>query len=640
MAAPQPALSNAPMGATVIAGGATFRVWAPRASSVHILSDFNGWKPDPASQLTSIGGGHWACFVPGMKDGDQYIFDVVGPGGEHAKRDPHARLLTVQPAFPSANCVVRDPAHFPWHETTFARPGFNYQIIYQLHVGTYSIDVGNADGHFLDVALRVPYLAALGVTTIQLLPIQEFETNFSLGYNGVDYCSPENDYAESAEKKLQGYLDRINDILKQRGQPGYKGIDAIRTSDDQLRALVDVCHVYDLGVLFDVVYNHAGGGFDDSSMYFLDMMPRGNNNDSLYFTDHGWAGGLVFAYWNDGVKQFLIDNAKSLYEEYRIDGLRFDEVSVMDAFGGWQTCQHITDTLDASSSTHGLQIAEYWPVNDWTVKPTGAGGAGFDATWTDGLRNAVRAALGAAATGASARVDMGAIGAAIENSGLTDPWRAVRAVEDHDRVYTGRDPRIAKLADSSDSRSWYARSRSRVAMGLVLTSPGIPMIFMGQEFLEDKQWSDTPNPANLIWWAGLEDGDKTMADFLRFTRELMGLRRAQPALTGDGCRVTHVHNDNRVLVFQRWVPNAGRDVMVAVSLAETNWYNYQIGFPGGGRWLEVFNTDVYDNWVNPMVAGNGGAVEASSPPMHGLPNSAAVTIPANGLVIFARDNGM
>ncbi|HLH19288.1 MAG TPA: alpha amylase C-terminal domain-containing protein [Bryobacteraceae bacterium] len=635
MAAPQPALTNPPTGATVVPGGATFRIWAPRANSVHVVGAFNNWTPGAPSEMNAIGGGQWAGFIPGLQDGDPYLFLIDGPGGTHLKRDPRARLLTVQPAFPDCRCVVRDPSRFPWHETGFRRPAFNDLIVYQLHIGTYSIAPGKTAGHFLDVLLKLPYLADLGINAIEPLPIQEFPTNFSMGYNGTDYFSPENEYAATTDADLRTYLAQINAILAQRGQPGYASIDAIRNPDDQLRALVDVCHVYGIAILFDVVYNHAGGGFDPNSMYFLDMMPPGNNNDSLYFTDQGWAGGLVFAYWNNDVKQFLIDNARFLYDEYRIDGLRFDEVSVMDAFGGWQTCQYITETLHAERP-EAIQIAEYWPVNDYVVKRTGDGGAGFDATWTDGLRNAVRGALSAASGGAAARVDMDAIAGAIEGPGLENRWRAVRMVEDHDIVYAGRDPRIAKLADGGNSRSWYARSRSRVAMGLVLTSPGIPMLFMGQEFLEDKQWSDTPSADHEIWWAGLDGGDKTMADFLRFTRELAGLRRNQPALRGEGCQVTHVHNQNRVLVFQRWVEGQGRDVMVAVSFAETNWYNYQIGFPASGRWAEVFNSDVYDNWVNPMVAGNGGGVDASGPPMHGLPASAGITIPANGFVVFAR----
>ena len=633
---PQPDLTNAPIGSTLVPGGATFRVWAPRAKTVYVSGDFNSWKRNGDDQLQPIGGGHWAAFIPGVKDGDQYLFYVNGLGTDGYKRDPRARMLTFQPAFPLANCVLRDPRRFPWHDTGFRPPAFNDLIIYELHVGTYSIKPGNPDGYFVDIIQRIPYLAALGVNAIELLPVQEFQTEFSLGYNGTDYYSPENEYAEADETKLQDYCNQINRTLQHARQPGYSGIDVLRGSDNQLRALVDACHVYGIGVVLDVVYNHAGGGFDDNSMWFLDRMPFGNANDSLYFTDHGWAGGEVFAYWNNDVKQFLIEDARFFYEEYRVDGFRFDEVSVMDRFGGWFTCQNITDTLRAKKP-EAIQIAEYWPVNDWVTKRQSEGGAGFDATWNDGLRNAVRSAIGTASTGVSATVRMVAIANAIQNTGLANRWRAVQSVEDHDRVHVGRDPRIPKLADGSNSRSWYARSRSRVATGLVLSSPGIPMLFMAQEFLEDKQWNDNPDPANLIWWGGLEGGDKAMADFLRFTRELIALRRNQPALRGEGCNIIHVHDDNRVLAFQRWVEGTGQDVIVVVSLNESTWYNYRIGFPGGGRWLEVFNSDVYDNWVNPIVAGNGGAIHADGPPLHGLPNSAELTIPANGLVIFARE---
>jgi 1,4-alpha-glucan branching enzyme len=95
------------------------------------------------------------------------------------------------------------------------------------------------------------------------------------------------------------------------------------------------------------------------------------------------------------------------------------------------------------------------------------------------------------------------------------------------------------------------------------------MLFMGQEFLEDKQWSDTSDPAHLIWWSGLENGDKSKTDFVRFTRELIELRRVHPALRGEGCNVIHIHNENRVLAFQRWVEGVGRDVVVVASFSES-----------------------------------------------------------------------
>jgi 1,4-alpha-glucan branching enzyme len=147
-------------------------------------------------------------------------------------------------------------------------------------------------------------------------------------------------------------------------------------------------------------------------MWFFDRMPFDNANDSLYFTDQGFAGGQVFAYWNSDVKQFLIDNAKSFYQEYRIDGFRFDEVSTIYRFGGWHACQDITKMLRTEKPA-AIQIAEYWPINDWVVMRPGDGGAGFDAAWNDALRDNVRAAVASAAAGRSARVDMTAVADAL-----------------------------------------------------------------------------------------------------------------------------------------------------------------------------------------------------------------------------------
>jgi 1,4-alpha-glucan branching enzyme len=110
-------------------------------------------------------------------------------------------------------------------------------------------------------------------------------------------------------------------------------------------------------------------------------------------------------------------------------------------------------------------------------------------------------------------------------------------------------------------------------------------------------------------------------------------------LRGEGLNVFHVHNLNRVLAFQRWVEGAGRDVVVVANLNESTFWSYELGFPGPGHWLEVFNSDVYDNWVNPLVAGNGGAVWANGGPLHGLPASASIVIPANSILVFARDQG-
>jgi len=253
------------------------------------------------------------------------------------------------------------------------------------------------------------------------------------------------------------------------------------------------------------------------------------------------------------------------------------------------------------------------------------------------LRGAVRSAVGAAAGGQNAAIDFDAIAGNLFPQGLAHGWQAVICVENHDIVKVGADPRIPFLADSSDRRSWYARSRSRFATGLLLTAPGIPQLFMGQEFLEDKQWSWDPTSSNLIWWGGLNPGtDPAMANHLRFTQDLIRLRWNQPALRGENVNPFQVHNQNRVIAFHRWLDGTGQDVIVVATLAETNWYDYAIGLPLAGHWTEAFNSDLYDNFPNPIVAGNEGAITASGPPLHGFSTSANIVIPANGFVVFTR----
>lgn len=627
--------ADTPMGANLVADGASFRVWAPNALAVYVIGEFNGRARNADSLLNRIGQGHWAGFIRGARNHHRYRFYVVGSGSEGPKRDPYAREL--QAPFPS-DCVIRKP-DFPWHETGYRTPAFSDFVIYQLHVGTfYTPQLPNKGGTFLDVALKLPHLAALGVTAVQLLPIQEFQTQFSLGYNGTDYFSPEMDLGLD-EAALPPYLAALNALLAAKGLKPYRAAD-LRGEMNQLKALIDLCHVHGLAVLLDVVYNHAGGDFGDESLYFFDRQRAdGGQRNSLYFTDVGHAGGLVFDFAKPEVRDFLIHNAKYFLDEYRVDGFRYDQVSVIDHDGaphGWHFCQDLTSTLHAHQPS-ALNKAEYWGVNPAIVQPP-PGGAGFDTSLTDGLRIALREVIGNASAPDARPLNMAALGASLWPQGFDAHWRFVQGPENHDIVYQGREPRMARLGDPSNPRSWFGRSRARVAIGLGLTAPGIPMLFMGQEFLEDKPWSDNFefHKDLLLYWAGLDQGDRQMLDHLRCTRELLALRRQLPALRGQGFRVVHADDAQRVLAFQRWVEGAGQDVMVVVHLATFTRTAYRIGFPGGGAWRECFNSDVYENWVNPDVAGNGGSVVADAVPLHGLTHSAALVLPANSVLVFAR----
>jgi len=645
-----------PMGANLVdGGGATFRVWAPRATAVYVNGTFGGTPQTGQTDdllMVKDANGYWAGFISDAQDGDPYHFWVVGVGSSGYKRDPYAREMEADTPFPTCSCLIRPGTAYPWHDSAFVTPDFSNMIVYQLHIGTYAPSAPGIASTFLDVIGKIEYMVALGVNVLQPLPIDEMETDPSMGYNGADYFSPDFPYVVSGQAALSGYLATINGLLANKGIAPM-GIEDITSGPAQLKVLVDLCHLYGIAVAFDVVYNHAGGFMgDDQSLYFWDRAAdTSDNNQSLYFTNQGLAGGLSFALWNNDVRQFIINSAHFYIEEFHVDGFRYDEISAllsMNEDSGWSFCCDLTSTL-RYIKPRLLQNAEYWPFEfqnyprpaPLIVTPTSSGGTGFDVLQHDGLRSAVRTAVQQASQGQSATVDFDTLAGNLYPQGFAHGWQAVTCVENHDLVAVGRDPRIPALADGSNARSWYARSRSRFATGLLLTAPGMPQLFMGQEFLEDQQWSCDPTAsANLIDWDGLNGGtDRAMVDHLRFTQDLIRLRWNQPALRGDNVNAFHVHDQNRVIAFHRWLEGTGNDVIVVATLAETTWYNYAIGFPFSGPWVEVFNSDVYDNWVNPMVAGNGGGISASGGPLHGFSASANIVIPANGMVVFARDTG-
>lgn len=648
-----------PMGGNLVAGGATFRVWAPGAQAVYVVFDAGAdYTPDPADMLThDLTTGHWTGFVGGVTDGAAYRYWIVGAGAEGFKRDPYARELhyyhgIVSNDYNDSNCILRDPSSYRWVAADFRPPPFHQLAVYQLHVGVfYARDEHGRDlragrvSKFFDALDRIPYLADLGVNAVQPLPFVEFWTDNSLGYNGTDLFSPEMDYCVDPGDPAFGerYLPRINALLAAKGQAA-KTAAELSSHVNQLKLFVDLCHLYGLAVIADVVFNHAGGAFNDQSIDFFDRPMSPGDANNLFFDVHGanWAGGRIFGYPKNDVGEFLINNLRCFLGEYRLDGVRYDEVRVIDWNGGWHFLQGMTGTARFFKGG-AVQIAEYWGDERSLAVTPPPGGMGFDIGYEDRLRGAVRTVLAQAAGGAGANVTMDLLRNALQpRAGFPAAWRQYQHLENQDLVYEPHDdkqPRIATLAGGGDARSWYATSRARVANGLLLTAPGVPMLFMGQEFLEDKYWSDWPGAANLfIDWDGLEGGDKQMGDFHRYMRDLLWLRRLYPALTGEGLNVFHVHNDNRVIAFHRWVPGAGQDVVVVASLNEATFYgrSYALGFPLPGHWEEVFNSDVYEDWTNPGAQGNYGGVTADGPGHDGLAHSAGVTIPANGLLIFAR----
>jgi 1,4-alpha-glucan branching enzyme len=642
-----------PMGANLKDGGATFKVWGPSAQSVFLNGTFGGTSrrnKDADSSLLLIkdeATGFWTGFLEDVAEGDQYEFFVIGPAGGSTgyKRDPYAAELTPSDNFPTnVFCVVRPDSSYPWHDQAFVTPDYSDLILYQLHVGTYAPAKFPNCGTFLDVITKIPYLVSLGINLLQPLPITECKEKPDMGYDGADLFSPDSLYTINDPAALAPYLTTINGLLRAKGFPPLSAAQ-IASQPNQLKAMVDLCHVYGIAVNFDVIYNHAGGFMgDDEAIYFWDRVAAGDNNNSLYFKNAGVAGGLAFALTKNQVKQFLIDNASFFLQEFHVDGFRYDEVSELLAqtyfdSSGWDFCRALTSTV-RYLQPRALQNAEFWQGeydkgSFWSmVQPAVQGGAGFDTVQHNTLRIAIRDAIRSASYGQSSFVNMTAIRNALFPPGVPQAWNAVPCIENHDVVYAGRENRIPVLADGSDSKSFYAASRSKVATGLLLTAPGIPQLFMGQEFLEDKQWNEDPGGGNLINWAGLFAGNKAMSDQLRFTQDIIRLRWNQQALRGQNINPYYSHDDNRIVAFHRWIDGQGLDVVVVASLNDNPFFNYQLGFPRAGRWAELFNSDIYQNWVNPLAVGNNGAIYANGGPRDTLPFSASITIPPRAILVF------
>lgn len=648
---------DTPMGANLGFGGATFRTWAPNARDVYLVSDaaatnnWSTWTPVASERLFPLGDGTWGGFLPTAQEGNPYMFWIRGPlgGTEGFKRDPYARELAVVPAFPDCPCILRGAETYPWRAGTWQPPRFRDLIIYQLHVGVFwSVDAAGQDrrrqyGRFLDVIERLPYLRDLGVNAVQLLPIQEYSNDFGLGYNGLDYFSPEMTYQIEDDGEITRHLVGINAMLEAQGLAPLT-LGQLRPGPNQLKCLVDLCHLHGLAVVFDVVYNHAGGGFGDRDLDYYDRQARGDDNRSLYFTDRGWAGGKVFAYWQQRVRQFLIDNALFFLREYRVDGLRYDEVSVISNHGGDDFCRELTAAVHAAEP-RSFHNAEYWNDNRaFAVTPAPAG-LGFDAALSDRLRISLRGVIAQAARGGDAYVNINAVRDTLgAPPAFPDAWRAVQHLENHDVVRwdygerRAREPRMPALADASNPRSWFARSRTRVATTLLLTAPGIPMLFMGQEIFEDKPWHD--DVANwsqfLIWWDGFLLHDRDMQDFHRFVTALLWLRRNQPALRGEGLRVPQTHEFDRVIVIHRW-QDGEPDVVVVASLNERRLTDYRIDLPEPGSWRLEMNTDRFDRDPDPQGPSNGSSVTADGSPGFVYAQTTRLTIPANSAIILIKD---
>lgn len=581
-------------GATPMTGGSSFRVWAPFASSVAVAGQFNSWS-STASPLLPEGGGWWSVEHRNANPGHQYKFVIRNGASTLWRNDPYARQLTNS----VGNSIIYDHRAYVRQTPSFATPNWNEVVMMEIHVGTFNDVPGGGPGTFISAINRLDYLRDLGVNAIQLMPTQEFAGDFSWGYN------PSHQFAvESAYGGPTG-LKRFVDEANRRG----------------------------IAVLTDVVHNHYGPS--DLDLWRFDGWWQGAGG-GIYFYNDGRArtdwGDTRPDYGRGEVRQFIRDNQMEWLNEYQMSGIRWDSTLNMrrtdwgDNPDGWSLLQWLNNEVDASQPWK-LNIAEDLQGDSWITRPTALGGAGFDAQWSNYVHT-MRAAI---TTGDDNARNMDAVRAAITENFNGDPFERVIYTESHDENANGKQ-RVTSTIDPSNPGGYWSQKRSTLGAAITMTSPGIPMLFQGQEFLEDGWFSDTDpvDWAKATTFSGIQ---ALYRDLIRLRRNLGGQTRG---LMGANVNVSHAHNGNKVVAYHRWM-NGGPndDVMVVANFRNQTWSGYRVGFPHGGGWRVVFNSDwngyssLFGNLFTPDVTVNG-------PAWDGFGQSATVNLAPYSVVVFSR----
>jgi 1,4-alpha-glucan branching enzyme len=596
---PSSASSRGGMGAMLYAkstpqAGTTFRVWAPNATSVSVAGQFNNWN-DNNLPLFNEGNGNWSFDVRGANAGQHYKY-VIRNGNQTLWRiDPREQQVTNS----VGNSVIFD-SDYAWTDSAFTTPNWNEMIIYQMHIGTFNDTAGGRPGTFNSAINRLDYVRDMGVNAIELLPIHEFPGDFSWGYNPS--------YPYTVEEAYGGPYE--------------------------LKRFINEAHARGIAVLLDVVHNHWGP--TDMELWRFDGWSQGNYGGIFFYQDNRsitpW-GDTRPDYGRGEVRQYIRDNVMQWLQEFHADGLRWDSVLNIrrtnngDNGDGWSLCQWANNEVDANFPWK-IQIAEDLQGNAFITNETGAGGAGFDSQWSPTFVHPVRDAI---IGGDDNNRNMGSIKTAIEQRYSGDAFARVVYTESHDEVANGRS-RVPEEIWPGNAGSWFSRKRSTLGGALVMTSPGVPMIFQGQEILEDQYFQDT----DPVDWTKLT----TYAGINLMYRDLMRLRRNwnnnTRGLRGQNVNVFHTNNTDKIVAFHRWENGgAGDDVIIVQNYRGSNRSNYRIGLPRSGLWRVRFNSDwngYSSDFSNVFVAD----VTAQATAWDGLTHSAEITIPAYSTLILSQ----
>ncbi|WP_367136043.1 1,4-alpha-glucan branching protein GlgB [Saccharothrix sp. HUAS TT1] len=588
-----------------VISGVSFAVWAPTARGVRVCGDFDGWD-GRANPMRSLGSsGVWEIFIPGIAEGARYKFRVLGrDGGWHEKADPMAFATETPPATAS---VVAGTAHEwgddEWRARRDATQWVNAPMsVYEVHLGSWRPGLG-----YRELATELAdYVVSAGFTHVELMPVAEHPFGGSWGYQVTSYYAPTSRFG----------------------------------SPDDFRHLVDALHQRGIGVIMDWVPAHfpkdswALAKFDGSALYEHEDPRRGEHPD--------W-GTLVFDFGRNEVRNFLVANALYWIEEFHIDGLRVDAVASMlyldysrqegqwlpNQYGGRENLDAVRFLQELNATVYKrhpgvVMVAEESTAWPGVTRPTHLGGLGFGFKWNMGWMHDSLHYLSREPVHRSFHhneITFSLVYAWSENFVLP---------LSHDEVVHGK----GSLWQRMPGDDWNKAAGLRSLLAFMWAHPGKQLLFMGGEFGQRGEWSESRS----LDWHLLDD--PLHGGLHRLISDLNAVYRDSPALYSadnkpEGFSWVDANDSaGNVLSFLR-IGEDGSVLACVANFAGQPHHDYRVGLPLAGRWREVVNTD--SEAYGGSGVGNFGGVEAEERPWHGRPASAVLQLPPAGVLWLAPE---
>ena len=524
-----------------------FGVWAPKAQKMYLR-----WRDRTLEMNEPNRRGWWTLVVPEAECGDDYAFLIDDDPTPY----PDPRSLR-QPKGVHGPSQLYDHGEFQWHDQLWRGSPKSGAVIYEMHLGTFS-DEGTFDG----AIPHLDYLADLGITHVELMPINEFAGDRGWGYDGVSLFA----------------------VHEPSGGP------------EGLKRFVDACHARGLSVILDVVYNHFGpvGNYTNKFGPYLTDRHKTPWGDAVNLDEGG----------SDEVRRFFCDNALMWLKDYHCDGLRFDAVHAFIDLSAVHFLEQLSIEVERLSATVGREfylIAESDLNDPKVIRPREAGGYGMDSQWSDDFHHSLFTLMYTKEPGMGYYDDFGSMSdlhKALQHAFVFDGkysgyrkrkhGRPVLALSAHHFIHFDQNhDQVGNRAFGERLEHLVGLDAAKVSIGIVLMAPYIPMLFMGEEFAASSPFlyfadheeeemrravaegrkrdfeafgfgDDVPNPEDMktfndskLKWNEIHEGKH--GEMLAWTRSLIKLRRSTLCLNDGDMHQLLVSSDDkrRTLVMQR-----------------------------------------------------------------------------------------